>query len=584
MALVFFVGQYFMAAPPETPPPRPEAQAPPKPEAPAKPEAPKAAPPATQEAVKTDIKPPTETPAPSSPRARPPQRLATVETPLYRAVVSSEGGKLQELTLEYRGKKPLVILGELGPAGIMTGASGKQEPLPMEIAPLELKLDAGRPTGDIVLTGEVDGVRVRKTLSFRADTYTIETKIHLENAGRAAQSVALAYPWTTRQAWEPHSEKFQGQHPTTIAMKVGDDLRYTDDLAHPGWYHGCMSTFLGPTKNGEQLGIAAHPGDWIALGSSWYETALVAKAPGFEVFTTSDPQPADSKVKPKTPLRASVGLRAAPTLAPGAAWDGAFVVYAGPKEYGRLRDAGLEDSINFGGFPLPRECGGLPMKWFAVPILLIMNWVYTHVHNYGVAIIILTVLSKVLFYPLTVWSMRSMKAMQALQPKINTLRSKYKSDPQRLQRETMELYRQHGVNPLGGCLPMLPQIPIFYALYLAVANSAELQGAPFLCLGKIFGLDLWICDLAAQDPTYVLPLLMGVTMFIQQKMTPVSADPAQAKVMLIMPIFFTFMFLTLPSGLVLYWTVSNVLQIAQQWWMNKSTAASPAREAKNGSR
>jgi YidC/Oxa1 family membrane protein insertase len=205
-----------------------------------------------------------------------------------------------------------------------------------------------------------------------------------------------------------------------------------------------------------------------------------------------------------------------------------------------------------------------------------MNWVYDGIGNYGIAIIVLTILSKVLFYPLTVWSMRSMKAMQTMQPQINALRSKYKSDPQRLQRETMELYRKHGVNPLGGCLPMLPQIPIFYALYLAVANSAELQSAPFLCFGKMFGLDLWICDLAAQDPTYVLPLLMGVTMFIQQKMTPVSGDPAQAKVMLIMPVFFTLMFLNLPSGLVLYWTVSNVLQIAQQWWMNRPR---PRREA-----
>src|SRR5437899_12860629 len=121
------------------------------------------------------------------------------------------------------------------------------------------------------------------------------------------------------------------------------------------------------------------------------------------------------------------------------------------------------------------------MKHFAKPSLWLMNWVYRHVHNYGAAIILLTVLSKVVFYPLTVWSMRSMKAMQTLQPQINALRSKYKSDPQRVQRETMELYRKHGVNPVGGCLPMLPQIPIFYALYLAVANSAELQSAPFLC-------------------------------------------------------------------------------------------------------
>src|SRR5207253_1789762 len=183
---------------------------------------------------------------------------------------------------------------------------------------------------------------------------------------------------------------------------------------------------------------------------------------------------------PPTPARTAAGSA---RLRAGGSWEAAYVVYAGPKEYDHLHRVGLEESINFGGFPVPRECGGLPMRWFAVPILLFMNWLNAHVHNYGLAIILLTVLSKALFYPLTVWSMRSMKSMQSLQPQVNALRSKYKSDPQRAQRETMELYRKHGVNPGGGCPPMLPQIPIFYALYLAVANSAELQNAPFLCSG-----------------------------------------------------------------------------------------------------
>jgi len=221
---------------------------------------------------------------------------------------------------------------------------------------------------------------------------------------------------------------------------------------------------------------------------------------------------------------------------------------------------------------VPRQWGGLPMEWLGVPILLILTWVYRHVGNYGAAIILLTVVSKVLFYPLTVKSMRSMKAMQALQPQINALRNKHKSDPQRLQRETMELYRQHKVNPMGGCLPMVAQIPIFYALYLALSVSVELQNATFLCIGHLFGLHLWICDLASHDPTYILPILMGVTMFVQQKMTPTAGDPRQAKMMLVMPFIFTFMFLNLPAGLVLYWTVSNVLQILQQKVMDRPKA------------
>jgi YidC/Oxa1 family membrane protein insertase len=198
-----------------------------------------------------------------------------------------------------------------------------------------------------------------------------------------------------------------------------------------------------------------------------------------------------------------------------------------------------------------------------------MNFFQRYVRNYGVAIILLTVITKIVFYPLTLKSLASMKAMQALQPQVNALKAKHQKDPQRAQRETMELYKKHSVNPMGGCLPMVVQIPIFYGLYLVFSLSVELQNATFLCFGRLFGLDLWICDLAQQDPTYVLPLLMGVSMFVQQKMTPTVGDPRQAKIMLVMPVVFTFMFLNLPSGLVLYWFVSNVLQILQQYYMDR---------------
>ena len=227
------------------------------------------------------------------------------------------------------------------------------------------------------------------------------------------------------------------------------------------------------------------------------------------------------------------------------------------------------------------------MEWLAVPIMAVIHRFHGYTGNYGVAIILLTIITKVLFFPLTLKSMTSMRAMQTLQPQVNALRSKYKSDPQRLQQETMELYRANKVNPLGGCLPMVVQIPIFYALYVALSVSVELQNAPFICFGRLRrmlagGQDLWICDLAAHDPTYVLPVLMGVSMFVQQKMTPVMGDPRQAKMMLFMPVVFTFMFLNLPSGLVLYWTLSNVLQIAQQKYMERSVEPQkpPARALK----
>ena len=309
---------------------------------------------------------------------------------------------------------------------------------------------------------------------------------------------------------------------------------------------------------------------------------IIESNAGFKVVAATDGKVPDAKNGDKAPAgRATIAVKATPTIAPGQTWEGNVVLYAGPKEYDRLKALGLQDTINFGGFPIPRKYGGLPMEWLGVPILLLLNWTFKHVGNYGIAIILLTVVSKVLFYPLTVKSMRSMKAMQALQPQVNALRSKYQKDPQSLQRETLALYKKHRVNPMGGCLPMIAQVPIFYALYLALSVSVELQGSPFLCFGHLFGFDLWICDLAAHDPIYVLPVLMGITMFVQQKLTPTMGDPRQAKMMLFMPVIFTFMFLNLPSGLVLYWTVSNVLQILQQKLMDRPARTRAAREAKD---
>jgi YidC/Oxa1 family membrane protein insertase len=428
----------------------------------------------------------------------------------------------------------------------------------MEPSASSLKVGSDKPTDDLVLTGSQDGLRVRETLTFRADSYAVDLGIRVENASSVAKAVTISLPWSTRQDWkdEKAKERFQGQHPTEVVLSAAGGIARIENLCeiHP----------------------LTADGAWIGVGSVWYMAALVPRSEGFKLIARGEDKACESKGK-EPAGRATVAIQAAPTIEPGQAWEGQATIFVGPKEYDRLKALGLEGAINFGGFPVPRSWGGLPMEWLGVPILLLMNWVYHHVGNYGVAIILLTVVSKVLFYPLTVKSMRSMKAMQALQPQINALRNKYKSDPQRLQKETMELYRQHKVNPMGGCLPMLAQVPIFYALYLALSVSVELQNATFFCFGRLFGVDLWICDLASHDPTYVLPILMGVTMFVQQKMTPVAGDPRQAKMMLVMPFVFTFMFLSLPSGLVLYWTVSNILQIAQQWYMDKPKARATAR-------
>jgi YidC/Oxa1 family membrane protein insertase len=565
MAVVFVVGQYLMPAS-EAPPPQTQTPATPSAPAPGGDQAAKAPAPA----------PPPPAPAPpvakpQPPRPRPQQRLATVNTPLYRATISSEGGKLQEFTLKYRGEKPMVVLGDLGPTGLVVGPAGHTEPLPMELSATELQLGRDRPTGELVLTGEADGLRVRETLTFRADSYAIETAIRIENVGTTPRPVTTSLPWTTRQSWKETREKFLGQHPTHVVWASDGHVERLYSLC--------------------DVHQVTADGRWIASDSIFYLAALVPKSTGFKLVARGEPKEV-CETKSADPVgRVTIAVEASPTIAPREAWEGRVVVYAGPKEYDQLRAHGLEDTIDFGSFLIPQSWTGgrplLPMAWLGVPILLVMKWIYQYVGNYGVAIILLTVVSKVLFYPLTVKGMRSMKAMQALGPQINALRSKYKSDPQRLQRETMELYRANKVNPMGGCLPMVAQVPIFYALYLALSVSPELQNAPFICFGRLFNVDLWICDLAGPDPTYVLPILMGITMFIQQKMTPTTGDPAQARMMLFMPVVFTLMFLVYPiaSGLALYWAVSNVLQIGQQWLMDRSQKSpDPAREAKRASR
>jgi YidC/Oxa1 family membrane protein insertase len=226
-------------------------------------------------------------------------------------------------------------------------------------------------------------------------------------------------------------------------------------------------------------------------------------------------------------------------------------IFAGPKEYDSLRSykIGLQDSIDYGLF-----------FFLGIPMTKLMNFAYGFVHNYGIAIIILTMVVKLITLPLTLKSMISMRAMSKLQPEMAAIREKYKEEPQKINAATMELYRAHKINPLSGCLPIALQIPIFFALYKSLLVSIQLKGAPF------FG---WIQDLSMHDPYYITPILMGGTMFLQQKMTPTTADPTQQKIFLIMPVVFTFLFLKFQSGLVVYWLTNNVLSIAQQYIINK---------------
>ena len=225
--------------------------------------------------------------------------------------------------------------------------------------------------------------------------------------------------------------------------------------------------------------------------------------------------------------------------------------YLGAKNYSDLAKVpGLKQLIDYGMF-----------SFFAFPLLELLKFFFQYVHNYGIAIILLTILVRILFYPLALKSYKSMKSMQKLQPQILALKEKYKDDRERFNREQLALFKAHKVNPAGGCLPMLVQLPVFIALYAVLGNSIELYHAPF------FG---WIRDLSSKDPYYVYPVLMGISMLIQQKMTPtVGMDPTQVKMMYLMPVVFTFIMLNLPSGLTVYIFISTLLGILQQYAMTK---------------
>jgi YidC/Oxa1 family membrane protein insertase len=256
--------------------------------------------------------------------------------------------------------------------------------------------------------------------------------------------------------------------------------------------------------------------------------------------------------------RLDENLYAAGVIVPvGAAAAGATVtvtmpLYAGPQEQEKLEKIapGLDLTIDYGWLTV-----------IAVPLFWVLSWLYQWAGNWGIAIILLTVLIKLLFYPLSAASYRSMAKMRVLAPKLQRLKDQYGDDRQRLQQAMMELYKTEKINPLGGCMPILVQIPVFIALYWVLLASVELRHAPFM---------LWITDLAAPDPWFILPILMAITMWIQTMLNPEPPDPVQAKVMKIMPLVFSVFFFFFPAGLVLYWLVNNVLSIAQQWQITRS--------------
>ena len=478
-----------------------------------------------------------------------PVREVIVETPLIRVVLSTAGARVTSWQLKryhvgsgapvelVAVKDPMVALGPLS-----AWTDGKQADSVYRVDRERLDL-AGRDEAGAVTFTQVgtSGVEIQKRLTFHADRYQVEVALAVRNLSR--EEVA-AEP---RLIWGP-------------GLRNSTETQYSTLQAPTLWLDGKRVHEDVSKVNGEK----AVTGDlsWAALQDTYFAAALLPKDKGLHAFV--------SKAAGDQPV---VGLAAArQVLPPGGQTEVSAVLFAGPKDLDVLKGVGqnLDNLVDLGWF-----------DFVARPALWLLKFFYRFTGNYGIAIILVTILQKIAFYPLTAKSLKSMQAMQTIQPKVQALQERFKNNPKKKQEETMALYKKHGVNPMGGCLPMVVQIPIFIALYNALSNSVEMWQAPFLWVRDLTQPDsLFTVDLygATRNVGNILALFMGVSMWVQQKMSPPAGDPRQAQMMLwMMPILFTFMFWGFPSGLVLYWLLNNVLQIGQQWLIGR-TPARPAAE------
>ena len=488
---------------------------------------------------------------PQTPAPKPPANIkygkAVVQTDLATLVFSEKGGSLQGVVLKKFYNHP----GEQG------GHFNMLE-LPIS-APLSLGINLVHADPDLasrkfaasaqtvqvakggqnrlVFTCTTGNLAVEKIYTFTPDSYTFDLTVRIKNLSEKpiefSNEISLA---ESPKKAEINQYAFSG-----VELMKDDSLEEVTlgDLEEKKVYSGRIT--------------------WMTMSIPYFMGAVI---------------PMDFKQGPKRSMRGTkneqimTGTLIDPlvSLEGGKETGSRYQVFYGPRELSVLKGVGhdLDKAVDFGWFDI-----------MAKPMLWLLNFLYGYVGNYGIAIIIITILTKIIFYPLAQKQYKSMKKMQALQPQVQKLREKYKGDKQRMNQEMMQLYKTYKVNPAGGCLPMLVQIPVFIAFYKVLGASIELRHAPFM---------LWINDLSAPDRLFpdlglpyvggipVMVLLMGATMFIQQKMTPTPGDPSQAKIMLMMPVIFTFIFINFPSGLVLYWFVQNLLGIAQQYMTNKSKA------------
>jgi YidC/Oxa1 family membrane protein insertase len=520
---------------------------------------------------------PQATPAPAPPKGATPQtppaatpvkaastrpaKDVVVDTSSYKAVFTELGGRLKSFKLKkYKDRLPYkpIYHFKLGPVALEADryldpkANGLQDkdlvregganelPLTLswtgknfnlpglalcEASTSALSLQAGD-KGTLKFTCvSPEGLTVVKTYTFKGDSYGIALAVQVTN--NTGQSL-------DGQLNLDLSENFAGEEA---------------DRFHFLGFNGSINNKLEDIKSGGLKEPKTYTGkvEWAGLDEGYFMTAIIPESAKSWV-TLSEPPKAPMVASVRTPVEA---------LGAGQAAQFSYALYFGPKNLDDLKPLGLDRAVNFGWF-----------DFLGKPLLSFLNWLERYTGNYGWAIIILTILLRIVFWYPNHKSYKSMKDMAKLQPKVAKLREKYKDDKETMNKELMALYRTFKVNPMAGCLPMVMQLPVFIALYNVLGYAIELRHASFIPTLPFTNI-VWLADLSAKDPLLITPIVMGATMFLQQKMTPSTGDPTQAKMMMFLPLIFTFMFLNFASGLVVYWLVNNVLSIAQQYYTNK---------------
>lgn len=474
-----------------------------------------------------------------------------IDTPLYRVLIDERGAVFKSFILkDYREDvrkdaplKELISAKSTGGAARLIGEGDGLMELNSAVFSAQTETDVisieHQAQAVRFLWKSSEGLIVEKRYTFHPESYLIDLEVLIKNATGADRKQRI---WIQLEDYYPESGggyAFEGA--SALINKKLEQIKI---------------------KKIEDKGVLEGEVSWIALEDRYFMKSIIPIEEGESVvrLSVNDANIVKSRLGGKGPEIISNGFQETHT----------YKIFFGPKSMRILRDQGYElnRAIHFGMF-----------DFIAKPLLWFMNFIYGFIPNYGVAIILLTIVTKILLWPLGNKSYKSMNEMKRIQPLMAEVREKHKSDKKMMNQEMMALYRTYKINPMGGCLPMLLQIPVFFALYRMLYQAIELRHAPFF---------LWINDLSAPDrlfrfgfsiplmqPPYgvpVLTLVMGATMLLQQKMSPPPGDPAQAKMMMLMPIVFTFIFINFSSGLVLYWLVNNVLSIAQQYYIQKKYA------------